>query len=519
MAPRHENRTNPCTNHAVSITDNRMEPTNASTPILDLPIEILDRIIGFVDTDTPQHVRNLRQTCRTISELCEPAFCNGLSSLSKFEKDCPPDSCKNYSSLRRSSEFILAARPERYNLVNTFIAHTKADRNDRGQRGLVRFVHKLPKLRVLHVCDVRCCRDHKGFGEDPKVSFYPRVNNMLSSLAFTELRECRLCPLSYSPVQIAPVLKAPKLTTLVVSYPTLDSLDETLPAINSIPLKHLTLLVNPRMNRQAVHSILSMPKALETLAFDDSRAPSVQSEDGMLEELLLTLARYQPGLKALKVFATARSVLSDPSLTGRFDFSQLTGLKELSFSNHRTIPINCFFNLPTGLESLRLNNNVNTIMLAKALIQLSSRPNFTCPLHLDIDVDYSLREHSDEFSYYLRDPDSIVGRTVLTGRLRGIDMLMRNLFCKQLTLTERGYTAERRLEAIRTYPARGIKMERPYVLLEDTYYDSEIYGDPRPYIMKGRKGNDHSVFDGCSFPLRRCSPYMGSRWDSDSHSD
>ncbi|OAP54002.1 hypothetical protein AYL99_11762 [Fonsecaea erecta] len=437
------------THQGVNVTKDQMkesvEPMDMSpVSALELPSEVWQTIVGYVDdTDAPGDLRNLRSTCKRVSELCEPAFCETL-----------------HGNALATHELILAKHQERQDLVQRFITH----RQHLLDRSWVQMFTCIPRLRNLKV---------------------------LHQSAFTELRECTLSPVDYHPIRVAHVLKAPKLTSLTVAHPLLDEQGERLPAPGSLPLKHLTLLVNPRKALQTVLSLLKLPKALETLSFDDSRAPMVRAGEGILHEVLPTLAEYQGNLTTLKVFATTPQVLSEDSLNGLLDFTVLKRLKVLSFCGHDNYPVNCFFKLPEGLRSLRFNGMLAMSSLTEKLLSQSSAPGFTCPRHVDVNIDYNVFEDFMFDGGLLLRPLSKNGQEDLDRHLHGINLFMTNLPCEQFTWVERFCSIERQLQATKT----GSEAMPPYAyVLREEIREVSFERDDRV----NRYGhNDLSLFHGC----------------------
>ncbi|KIX92585.1 uncharacterized protein Z520_11761 [Fonsecaea multimorphosa CBS 102226] len=461
-----------------------MAQRQSDTPV-QLPTEIWAQVIELLDSEDPKDVRCLRQTCRRLLDLCDPAFCKVLH-VSRPE-------------LAGIQEASFRRHPQRYGLVRTMVVHPQGSSASshitvRGQglvassdlEKMISLIPEFRELRTLHVCTIAIHDDVVGI---PRVqdyldthacSVFHRLNQTMLSSAFTELRECTLLSMQYHPIWINPILWAPKLISLKVSFPTIDEQHEfPLPPPKSTPLKHLTLLVTPFTDPQIVSSILSIPTALESLAFDDSRA-QITSSQGILAEVLPALALHQPQLQTLKVHAARKRNFSLHMHTSPFDFTQLTGLKELSFSNHENCPINCFLNLPAGLETLRLNNEVLLFALAERLLPLSSAPNFTCPRHIEIDIDLNFHPPGDRpqrnYFYSWR-------REELMGE---IDELMMNLPCQSITHTKRANKEKGRVLAKRTNDHDTFKTTAVRILLCTD-----------PELVNGHSRNDLWEFHQC----------------------
>ncbi|OQV10788.1 hypothetical protein CLAIMM_14730 [Cladophialophora immunda] len=464
-------------NKALAITKARREspatvpthPTVAAAVLPELPNEILAKVIELLYDDRPEYVQIFRQTCKKIYEACEPAYWQYFHSGT-------PDRSERL-------ELMLKSRRERYDLVKMFAvnldyAPAAVNRTER----IVWCLPKLQRLRALHICETPCLGEEYHVHND---SFFTALNGALVSGSFAELRECTLSGRIPHTVLIAPILRAPKLTTLRVAFPLLDDLDDSLPPPKSTPLQHLTLFTDPYMDWQISLSILRMPKALETLAFDDSRTWTVgKSGRGILEYLIPYLALHQPELKTLKLYANKKWCFWKPENAGTLDFTPLTKLKELSFSNHEKCPINCFVSLPIGLETLRLNSPVSLTELTE---KLTTVPYFTSPAHLVIDQDYRLYQ-AEETEEWRRSQEQF-----------DIKKLMARLPCQTITILERDDHTERRVQATRTNANPGIDGSNPFEVQEDTRRTPPCSSGSGFNPTWGCSPNDLSIFHCCYF--------------------
>ncbi|OAG38282.1 hypothetical protein AYO21_07508 [Fonsecaea monophora] len=322
--------------------------------LLKLPTEILLDIIDLLDSDifpaNRQHVRKVRQTCKALHRLSEPAFFRFLSYADQDQAD----------KLTR----VLMEHPHRYDLVNRLIVFPNRLRNNSNDDNMVCDLPKFGKLKVLHIVGPSS-RDW---------SLFAALEPTLASSAFPELRECTLVGMCGHRVCINPLLKLPKLTTLKISVPFFHDDDDSLPIPHSTPLKHLVLLGARGLTPNALASILRLPRALETLEYEylhDLEVPifspwtmlnSMQTD--ALNGLAVILARRQPRLELLKLYLHRRYCYEAGMDTGVIDLAALTGLKELCLSREVVSSSDFFPKLPEALKVLRIEaayNNLATV--------------------------------------------------------------------------------------------------------------------------------------------------------------
>ncbi|KIW76743.1 hypothetical protein Z517_09187 [Fonsecaea pedrosoi CBS 271.37] len=324
--------------------------------LLKLPTEILSDIIDLLDSDifpaNRQHVRKVRQTCKALHRLSEPAFFRSLSYADQDQAD----------KLAR----VLMEHPHRYDLVNRLIVFPARRPNSPDLGNMVCDLPKFGKLKVLHIV---------GSGSKDW-SLFSALNPTLASSAFPELRECTLVGMCDHQVCINPLLKLPKLTTLKISLPFFHDDDDSLPIPHSTPLKHLVLLVARSLTPNALASILRLPRALETLEYEylhgfrmdifSSWAMINGMQTDALNHLAVILARHQPRLELLKLYLHRRYYYEAGIDTGVLDLTALTALKELCLSREVVSSSDFFPKLPEALKVLRIEaayNNLATVAL------------------------------------------------------------------------------------------------------------------------------------------------------------
>ncbi|OAL30161.1 hypothetical protein AYO20_08877 [Fonsecaea nubica] len=336
--------------------------------LLKLPTEILLDIIDLLDGDVfpanRQHVRKVRQTCKALHRLSEPAFFRFLSYADQDQAD----------KLSR----VLKEHPHRYDLVKRLIVFPARGAKNPGN--MVCDLPKFGKLKVLHI--VRIIREDR--------SLFAALNKTLALNAFPELRECTLVNLWPHQVWINPLLKLPKLTTLKISLPLFQDDDDSLPRPHSTPLKHLALLHAHNLTPDVLASILRLPRALETLEYEycdgSSRGRSLpwtifnSLHTDALNRLAVILARKQPHLELLKLYLHNHYDFQAGMETGVIDLTPLTGLKELCLSRFKVSSSDFFPNLPGALKVLRIEGGYeNLAAIAQGVVEKSEREAILLP--------------------------------------------------------------------------------------------------------------------------------------------
>ena len=297
--------------------------------LLDLPNEILAQIIEYLDShsrcensrnwnleeeglegghtkneqlqvDASQSrtaLSNFRLTCTHACDLCEPAFCRKL--------------VVSGATASEETTSLLGAREHRRHLVEVvrFVPNFR-DGEDVGK--VVEGISRLPNLKDLGIWAQG--NDTASASTAALQLFTNALSLQLKIRTFTQLQQCHI-RLSFNemlqqpPLQIAGLLDAPKLITLRIEDADLRDTASHRLRRKSATIKTISLL-NCVLDEQALVALLSWPAALTHLDFEPAWQTAEEIEvwglDDLsgdlhiLQQLLSTVVRFQPGLSSLK---------------------------------------------------------------------------------------------------------------------------------------------------------------------------------------------------------------------------
>ncbi|OQV11255.1 F-box domain-containing protein [Cladophialophora immunda] len=459
---------------------------NQPLRLLDLPNEIIMHIIRLLDGDSwphnRKHVRNFRRTCKRVCELSEFAFFRFLHSLDVIQS--------------RHLDLMLNTRPERYNLVRTLVVFPRVRLATVCTEEMIcceHMLHCLTKVNRLQALHVLGAKDHDR-------ELFQELNFKLKHTTFNDLRECTLISYHRNPICINSLLKAPKLTTLKVSCAFLDP-DDPVPPPNFTALEYLALLDFQTIDAEKLSYILSVPAALQTLEFSIWRELELRNDNECktINDLVSILATHQPELKTLKIHG--RYPYSGPPLfryAGQLDFIPLTGLKELAFAKMGRAYVDCFINLPKGLETLRLHGEIDLDKLSLMLIKASKDHKVTCPPNVKVHTSYG-RTVIPFFHKNLGPPDTRREHIRRKSQLMGIHRFMAKLSAVEILVSERNFYFERRIHA-RAEPTTGSLVHRPYEVEElfhpDHRSEFELFNRDFGAYRNGGWEQDHPITRG-----------------------
>ena len=343
-----------------------------SLSLLNLPAEILLNIIDHLDQNDPYHlttVIDLRQTCRHVHDLCEPAFCRRISF--------------GNSQYQGQWDRVLSAREERHNYVESLKIFASLTEYSVGEDSAVatmpQCLSRFPNIRYLaiHASNINLLSGETVISKP----FADTLELQLESIIFAKLQKCKLClrldsTLKQQPLRFGRLLEAPKLTRLHLENTDLRGFRSTQLPRKSKSLKELSLISCP-MDQEGMIAMLACADALRYLRFMAcvGAAKFLRIEDrfgsgGELETLLFLLSglkRHQKDLSELSLSVSPFPLFLPSSNICALDFISIN-LKTLSFddtysrmlirSSGRTTswcPINSLTRLPETLEVIKFH--------------------------------------------------------------------------------------------------------------------------------------------------------------------